>query len=260
MMNYRQKKYDRAAATYHSHSMVQKEMAKTLINMLPKGFMAESVLELGCGTGHLSVLVLENHPMAQVILSDISPAMVEECQAHLGITDFRGTLDWQIVDAETFSGFSGLSLICSNAVVQWFSDLQPYLLSVWACLAKEGYCLFSGFSNSNFSELKQLLSMPPFNVKKFPGHSLETVLGNVQHAGFEVLSAKEERRQIFYPNFDVFLQSLKKTGANGRTDITFTKEKYRILKAKYSRLFQMGSGITVTWKPWYLLAQKKEEH
>lgn len=58
------------------------EMTGRLIGYLPPG--AESILELGCGTGNLSLKLAERYPKAKLTLVDAAPQMLEVTKERLG--------------------------------------------------------------------------------------------------------------------------------------------------------------------------------
>jgi len=62
------------------------EMLWALLDCIPEA-PRRDVLELGCGTGNLSVLLASEFPDAHIRLVDISPEMQKQCRARLGSSD-----------------------------------------------------------------------------------------------------------------------------------------------------------------------------
>lgn len=58
-----------------------REMLWALLNYLPEGRQFQSVLELGCGTGNLSVLLRDAFPGAQLRLVDVSGESLTACRS-----------------------------------------------------------------------------------------------------------------------------------------------------------------------------------
>ena len=58
------------------------EMTERLIDYLPPA--AESILELGCGTGNLTLKLAARYPGAKLTLVDAAPPMLEVAKARLG--------------------------------------------------------------------------------------------------------------------------------------------------------------------------------
>ena len=256
-MKYRGYKFGKAAISYHQASSVQKEMAEILCGFLPESIPTGNILELGCGTGHLSRLLLEFFPKASLTLSDIAPEMLQQCFQLVPIGDFKGSVTWECIDAESSWGKESLSLICSNALIQWISNLTAHLQEAAKCLVPGGYYLFSGFSDDNFPELKTLLRRDPFCFTTFPGYPLEKIKEELQSTGFTPIKYMEQKKQIYYPSFIIFLKKLKEIGANGRKNIIMTRGRLNFLKEQYTRLNGIGNNVLATWKPWFCLAQKE---
>ncbi|MGK7941685.1 MAG: trans-aconitate 2-methyltransferase, partial [Crocosphaera sp.] len=62
-------------------------MLDTLVTCVPKD--AHRVLELGCGTGELSLKLLQYCPDAKVVAVDYSPRMIEMAKSKLKDSEFR---------------------------------------------------------------------------------------------------------------------------------------------------------------------------
>lgn len=73
------------------------EMLWAVLDYLPKDLDPKTILELGCGTGNLTVKLAEKYSAAHFHLADFSAGMIAECQKRLGpaakitphIQDFR---------------------------------------------------------------------------------------------------------------------------------------------------------------------------
>ncbi len=61
-----------------------REMLWALLDYLPRGRTFESILELGCGTGNLSVLVSQAFPSSDLRLVDVSAESLDVCRSRLG--------------------------------------------------------------------------------------------------------------------------------------------------------------------------------
>ncbi|NVN98628.1 MAG: methyltransferase domain-containing protein [Geobacteraceae bacterium] len=79
-----------------------------------------SVLDLGCGTGELAVVLSEKLPMSRVTGVDSSPQMLEKAMAHSS-----GRVEFKLGDVASLSG--EWDLIFSHAVLHWIED-HPALI------------------------------------------------------------------------------------------------------------------------------------
>jgi trans-aconitate 2-methyltransferase len=82
------------------------------------------VLDIGCGTGHLTRAIAERG--ANVIGTDFSPAMIERARANY--PDIR----FEVADASNFTLAEPVDAIFSNAVFHWVHDQE----GAAACLAR----------------------------------------------------------------------------------------------------------------------------
>jgi ubiquinone/menaquinone biosynthesis C-methylase UbiE len=74
------------ASTYDSVSSVHRMVAQSLIDRIAcekNGIPDGPILEIGCGTGHLSILLQEKFPDRHLTLVDISEQMIEQCRRRL---------------------------------------------------------------------------------------------------------------------------------------------------------------------------------
>ena len=78
------------------------------------------VLELGCGSGHLTILLQQNFQIEQLILNDLYP----EVRQHFSAAE---QLDWCIGDIERLDFPGQLDAIMSSSVLQWMHDRSRYL-------------------------------------------------------------------------------------------------------------------------------------
>jgi len=67
---------DRAVPRY-------REMLASIIDYIPSNLKIERILELGCGTGNLTELIIQKYPHAEVVAVDISGQIIKECRQRL---------------------------------------------------------------------------------------------------------------------------------------------------------------------------------
>jgi trans-aconitate methyltransferase len=92
----------------------------------------ERVLDLGCGTGHLTAEIAERG--ATVVGIDASAEMVEQARANYPDLDYRN------VDAREFTVREGFDAVLSNAALHWIpgEDHAAVLDGVRAALGSDG--------------------------------------------------------------------------------------------------------------------------
>lgn len=77
------------------------------------GIEARSVVDLGCGPGHLMPVLLARWPSARIVGVDSSPEMIE--RARVGGVP----VDYVLADVATWQPDEPVDLIVSNALFQW---------------------------------------------------------------------------------------------------------------------------------------------
>lgn len=146
--------FGRAAASYDQHSPAQRHAAARLDALIGEENLPSSahVLELGCGTGHLTQLLAAR--FTDITASDIAPAMVRACRARLP------QLTYLVMDGEhpaigRAAGAShGFDLICASLAAQWFFDLPATLRQLADLLAPNGVLAISTLGAESFHEWK----------------------------------------------------------------------------------------------------------
>ena len=63
------------------------EMLWAIFQYIPKDLKPKRILELGCGTGNLSELIVKTYPNAEKVLVDISEKVISQCKSRLENND-----------------------------------------------------------------------------------------------------------------------------------------------------------------------------
>jgi len=142
--------FTRQAAAYDNVAAVQREVARRLarriVNRLPAP--PARILEIGCGTGLLSAELAAAFPGARLLLTDISPAMLDRCRARLG-----ERAEYRVLDGEHPEEVKEkFDLIASSLAMQWFSDLPGALTRLSGLLAPDGRLCFATLGARSFTE------------------------------------------------------------------------------------------------------------
>lgn len=144
--------FDRAE-DYDAHAIVQRAAAKRLAELiadlpaLPK----PRALEIGCGTGFLSARLIPSLPGCELILSDLSDAMVRRTRAAVGDL---GNVRFLVMDGErpALRPRPDFGLICSSLAFQWFDDLGGAIAGLVERLAPGGHLAVATLSAGTFAE------------------------------------------------------------------------------------------------------------
>jgi len=96
------------------------------------GRVAATAVDLGCGPGNSTELLLQRFPDAEVTGLDSSPDMIAAAQARLPQLRFR------VADIATWDAAGPFDAILANAVLQWLPDHAGLLPRLAAKLAPGG--------------------------------------------------------------------------------------------------------------------------
>jgi trans-aconitate 2-methyltransferase len=148
----------------------------------------ERVLDLGCGTGHLTALIAESG--AETVGIDASPAMIE--QARLNFP----TLQFQVADALDFEAHDRFDAVFTNATLHWILEPMRVVMRVHEALKAGGRFVGEFGGQGNLHRLLEGLraavdetglSLPSLTSWYFP--SVEEYRVLLERQGFRVVSA-----------------------------------------------------------------------
>jgi len=230
-------------------------MADRLVDSLPPDPRPGAVLELGCGTGHLTRALTRRLAEVPILATDLSVEMLQDARENW---DLPCRPDWRRLDArkpelpgKTFD------LVASNALVQWFEDLEEHFRRCRGLATSDGWLAVSGFCDDHFPELDRILTRPPFEYPRGPGHSTAAVEKALRGSGWTPTSLVAEEWPVPYPSAWSFLQQLRDSGAN-RHPVPGRDLGRGGLRSLLDRLESEAAGpegILITWKPWFLIAR-----
>jgi len=132
------------AELYESqHSFVWKCASDLLELLAPQ--CGESILDLGCGTGHLSSKIASSG--AEVLGIDSSPSMI--AQARDNFPQVGPELRFEVGDARSFHFPEPFDAVFSNAALHWVREPEQVAASVWKALRRGGRFVaeFGGLGN-----------------------------------------------------------------------------------------------------------------
>jgi len=107
--------------------------ARDLVAQVPLS-AAHSIVDMGCGPGNSTELLVERWPGARTTGLDSSPAMLEEAQKRLPQATFG------LADAASWLPPADTDLVFANAIYQWVPDHLDVLPKVLEVM-REGACL-----------------------------------------------------------------------------------------------------------------------
>ncbi|MBW4596354.1 MAG: class I SAM-dependent methyltransferase [Brasilonema angustatum HA4187-MV1] len=151
------------AELYDSKHSFISELVANLVELLsPKP--GECILDLGCGTGHLTHKIASLG--AEVIGIDSAPTMIEQARKNYP------PLDFEVVDAKNLPYTEKFDSIFSNAVLHWIKEPEEVVVGINRALKSGGRFVAEFGGKGNVNAIISAL----FNALQKAGSSTDTAL------------------------------------------------------------------------------------
>lgn len=252
------RRFSRAAAGYDQHAVLQRKVARNLYGFLEKFPLAQSrVLEVGCGTGLLSDLLLSASPPTRLDLMDIAPAMVEHCRHKYAD---NGGVHCMVGDGEFPHPDQGpYDLIVSSTCFQWFADPGAAMARYRLLLRPGGWLCFATLIAGTFHELHSAFATAHAargsKALQRHGQAMPTRADWERYLqAFSVSSLQEEELVYHYPDLISFLHSVRAVGAGNALPgkrPPLSRGLLRALEHSYANQFADARGLPVTYRILY---------
>jgi malonyl-CoA O-methyltransferase len=214
--------FERAAADYDTHAVLQREICDRLMQRLDYLKLAPArVLDAGCGTGYGSRNLLRYFPQAELLAMDLAPAMLRLAREQTSWwkrrwQDLRkpkpsyvcGDLEQLPLNAST------VDFVWSSLAFQWAGDLAATVRELYRIQKPGGAILFSTFGPDTLKELRAAFAVVDGrpHVSRFTDmHDIGDML---VHAGYQNPVMEMEQITLTYENLKTLMQDLKCVGAH----------------------------------------------
>lgn len=218
-----EKAFDKGAVNYDWAAYIQREVAEKLMSFCPNKTPLK-ILEIGCGTGFLTKMLVNKYPESQITAIDISGKMIEKCQSKLPFIKFEKA------DGETFKPIEKFDLIISNMTVQWFENQVSGIDRLQEFLKPNGQILFSTLGEKNFHQWRDVLKELNLPSGLLTAPTYKNII-------------EEQEESVMYQHPIDFIKGLKDIGASHSEAPSLSLSQ---LKAACD-LFQSKHCCNVTW-------------
>ncbi|MBF0227125.1 MAG: methyltransferase domain-containing protein [Desulfobacterales bacterium] len=255
------KNFSKFASYYEDYAVVQKIGVSWIIErlkLLKNSFIDAPFLEIGCGTGIITIPLVSIFNDRKIIVSDLSQEMLEICKQKTNSSGIDYSMvEWSCIDGEYLTEENVYSLVISGFTFQWFKDIYGSIKNIMNSLKQGGYLIFSFLGENSFKEWKKKCNQLNYSYTGNPLPSVNAIEKKLLADNFQVLSHKEELR-IKYPSSKKFFQSLKRLGAG----TSISKEALTLSQMKNLINFwnnENPDGCNVTYELCYMIIGKKEK-
>lgn len=202
---------DRASASYDEFAVLASRLREQMIERLGwVAFEPETVLDLGCGTGHAAIALARRWPKARVIALDFSPAMLRETERH----DEAGRCERICADAfDVPLPDASVDLVFSNLLLPWCTDLDAVFAEVARLLRPRGLFTFTTCGPDTLSELRDAWRRADDGAHVHPFTDMHDIGDGLIRAGLAEPVLDVSRFTLTYPDFAAVALDLKSTGA-----------------------------------------------
>jgi malonyl-CoA O-methyltransferase len=245
-----QRNFARAAASYDSAAVLQREVGSRMLERLDYVRVEpQRLLDLGCGTGASLTALHERYPQAQLIGADLSEAMLQAGRGQ------RSRLRWMLpflrsnktpliaADAAILPFKSAsMSMLWSNLMLHWLDDPLPAFREMHRVLAVDGLLMFSTFGPDTLRELRNSFEDDHVHTQRFGDmHDFGDML---IECGFADPVMDMEVLTMTYCSLDDFFRDLRQGGAacamQARHHGLMGRHAWQRMRSAYEKLAQDG--------------------
>jgi malonyl-CoA O-methyltransferase len=251
-------RFSEASPIYDHHAQHHLLIAGELMNIAAH-MNPRSVLELGCGTGILSMKLNESFPMAKKVFTDGACGMVQVCRSKIPASD---TVNHRVWDFEEMICDTEYGLVISSCALQWLCDPASFAPGLFSLVEPGGVTVHAIPVRGMLGELEQ-----SFSLTGGEWNSLNYLRGYEWNnlflkAGFDVKESYTRDFTVHYPSAVDALRALRGIGASlsGHSGaVSIPPVSLRKALAFYQREFSGASGaVPASYRIHFLSAERRQ--
>jgi malonyl-CoA O-methyltransferase len=232
--------FERAAATYDAHAVLQQEVRQRLLEHL-EGIRIDPafVLDLGCATGGSFAELRRRFPAARLAGVDIAESMARKAAARAPWWKrvLGGRTSIVCADAERLPLAPGCAqLVFSNLMLQWCRP-EAVFAEVARVLHAGGLFMFSSFGPDTLKELRGAFTAVGAGERVNAFIDMHDLGDALVHAGFADPVMEMEMITLEYSTVEALVRELRHLGSRSRAGAAhsglFGKARWQALTRDY---------------------------
>lgn len=249
--------FERAATSYDDVAVLQRRVAGNMLARLEVvRFAPATVLDVGCGTGHVAQALRRRYPRARLLAVDLAWAMARRARRRLRrfgfFPDARAACICTDTEALPFADAS-LDMVVSNLTLQWCDPVKTF--AEWRrVLRPGGLLMFTSFGPDTLAELRTAWSTVDGRPHVHGFVDMHDLGDALVYAGFAEPVLDVERFTLTYPDVLGVLRDLKRLGAHNaardRSRGLTGRQRFAAFRAAYERL-RVDGRIPATYETVY---------
>jgi malonyl-CoA O-methyltransferase len=256
------RQFNKHAITYDDHAGIQHAMAlATGRELHTYGRPDAEVLEVGCGTGDLTAILLDERLASRIVAVDIAEDMIEQARSRIGQ---RPAVDFILADAESLEWADQFDAVASSATIQWFRAPALTMARLKKSLKAGGVMVHSTFGPRTFERFFSLLSTVEMEQGIVPTDHRPPMLSLEQwdevfaSLEMECLVMRSEIIDVQFENSRAWLRSLRGTGAAINSGAVAELSSLRLAMRRYDEEYSGGS-VPITHEILSLVTRRADD-
>jgi malonyl-CoA O-methyltransferase len=261
------KAFNRSASTYDQYARIQAVVGGELIARI-KGIALtpEKVIDIGSGTGAVTLQIAALFPRAGIFGCDIALAMAKRAEEKSREAGVKG-LYFMAADGEILPFRDHqFDLAVSSLTYQWLDNMSGAFQEVSRILKRRGHFACTLLGKETMFELKSSYRNAQREAGNgHPPHFHEfaeagSILPMLEQSGFTNIHITKSIKKEYHPDIKSIFSTLKAIGAQNVSREAprglGRKELFHWLKRSYEEDFQTPSGLPLTYEIYYVTAEK----
>ncbi len=245
-----QNRFAKAVMSYDDNAVAQKQICEQLFAMIEAQHPHGRLLEVGCGSGNLS-LMLSTLGFDKLTFNDLC----SENYTLLHDKILNETFDFFSGDAvqlvEKFRSQGSLfECVVSASAVQWFDDPIGFINSCADIMESGSLLAISSFAPNNLHEVCSITG------RGLKYASLDHIREGVE-SRFEIIELYEDEIVLNFNSPLEILHHLKDSGVTATSEQRWSRGEFKRFQSEYNRSFRQADGACpLTYRPIYLICRR----